>query len=143
MRRNNEIARAFLVEARTDLRSGRGLSQLGEYARTVTHCQQSVEKALKAMLATQGLFSATHDVSEPFRTTFPELSEVDRIADIASRLESIGARSRYPLFGRTDLPIWIPSEQYRQPDAQQALDEATFVFNTLTQYLADQHNVHL
>jgi HEPN domain-containing protein len=51
---NEDIAKAFLREAQSDLNSARVLLSAGEYARCIAHAQQTVEKTLKAVLAARG-----------------------------------------------------------------------------------------
>jgi HEPN domain-containing protein len=109
----------------------------------VALAQQAVEKMLKAALAARGVYPDTHEVSEPFRSVFSDLPDVDRLADIASRMEDIGVRSRYPLFRRADLPIWIPSERLGAADSERALDGATVIFHAISAYLADAFGVCL
>ncbi|MBI1925682.1 HEPN domain-containing protein [Candidatus Poribacteria bacterium] len=141
---NEDIARAFLREAQSDLNSARVLTTVGEYARCIAHAQHTVEKTLKAVLAARGtIITDRHQVSSDFVSLCADVPDVARIAQISARLERMGSRSEYPLFGDPNRPIWIPSERYGHADAQQALDEATFVFDTLAQYLADQHGVNL
>jgi HEPN domain-containing protein len=56
-------------------------------------------------------------------------------------MESIGFRTEYPLFGRRDLPVWIPSERYTEVDADEALQKAARVFEAVENHLAAEHNV--
>jgi HEPN domain-containing protein len=82
-----------------------------------------------------------HDVSEDFRQTYADWSLCGELADIATAMESIGFRTEYPLFGRRDLPVWIPSERYTEAEAREALQEASRVFQAIEDYLAAEHNV--
>jgi HEPN domain-containing protein len=141
---NKQIARAFLREAQSDFNAAGILRTAGEYARSVLHAQQTVEKAVKAVLAARGIIiTGRHQVSADFSVNCSDLPDHARITQIAVRLERIGSRSEYPLFGDPNRPIWIPSEQLGDADARQALDEATFVFDTLSQHLAGTHGVRL
>jgi len=56
-------------------------------------------------------------------------------------MESIGFRTKYPLFGRRDLPVWIPSERYGEAEAREALERATRVFEAIEEYLAAEHGI--
>ena len=139
---HHDIARALLIEAHADLEAARVLRQAGVYARCMAHCQQTVEKALKAALAVGDVIIADrHEVSEDFRQTYADWSLCDELADTAVALESIGFRTEYPLFGRRDLPVWVPSERYTEADANDALQKATRVFEVVANYLATKHNV--
>ena len=111
---HRDIARALLIEAHTDLEAAQALRQAGVYARCMAHCQHTVEKALKAVLAVRDvIITDRHDVSEDFRRTYTDWPLCSELADIAVTLENIGFRTEYPLFGRRDLPVWIPSETLR------------------------------
>ena len=102
-----------------------------------------MEKALKAALAVRDVIvTDRHEVSEDFRETYADWPLGSELADIAAKTESIGFRTEYPLFGRRDLPIWIPSEQYSEVDARNFLQKATRIFEAVEADLASNHNVH-
>jgi len=108
----------------------------------MAHCQHTVEKALKAVLAVRDvIITDRHEVSEDFRQAYADWSLCDELADIALDMESIGFRTEYPLFGRRDLPVWIPSERYTEANANEALQKATRVFKAVENYLAAEHDV--
>jgi HEPN domain-containing protein len=141
---HRDIARAFLREAQSDRNSARVLIAAGEYARCIAHAQQTVEKVLKAVLAARGtIVTGRHQVSPDFAASCTDIADSARIAQMAARLENAGSRSEYPLFGDPTRPIWIPSERLGPADAQQALAEASEVFDALSQYLADSHGIQL
>ena len=140
---HRDIARALIIESYTDLQAARALLEAKIYARCMAHCQQSVEKALKAALAARDVIvTDRHEVSEDFRETYTDWPSGSELADIAATTESIGFRTEYPLFGRRDLPIWIPSQQYSESDAKDFLQKATQVFGTVEEYLESEHNIH-
>jgi len=140
---HRDIARALLIEAHADLEAARVLRQAGVYARCMAHCQHAVEKAFKAALAVRDvIITDRHEVSEDFRQTYADWSLCNELADVAAEMESIGFRTEYPLFGRRDLPVWIPSERYSEADAGKALRRATRVFQAVENYLATEHGVH-
>jgi HEPN domain-containing protein len=139
---HRDIALALLIEAHADLGAARVLQQAGVYARCMAHCQHTVEKALKAALTVRDvIITDRHEVSEDFRQTYADWSLCDELADIAVTMEGIGFRTEYPLFGRRDLPVWIPSERYAEADADETLQKATRVFETVEIYLATKHDV--
>ena len=144
MLRHTDIAKSLLIEAHTDLDSARILLQAGIYARSLAHSQHTVEKILKAALTTRHIIiTDRHDVSEDFGNTFSNLLDIERILEIASEMETIGSKTEYPLFGRRDLPIWIPSEEITQQHAEIALANANYVFETLKRYLVEEHNIQV
>ena len=139
---HRDIARALLIEAYADLEAARVLSPAAVYARCMAHCQHAVEKVLKAALAVRDvIITDRHEVSEDFRQTYADWSLCDELVDITVTMESIGFRTEYPLFGRRDLPVWIPSERYTEADANEALQGATRVFEAIENYLAVEHDV--
>ena len=140
---HRDIARALIIESYADLQAAKALLDAKIYARCMAHCQQSVEKVLKAALAVRDVIvTDRHEVSEDFRETYADWPLGSELADIAAMTESIGFRTEYPLFGRRDLPIWIPSEQYREVDAKDFLQKATRIFGAVEEHLASNHNVH-
>lgn len=58
-----------------------------------------------------------------------------------SALEKEGTRTEYPLFGRPDLPIWIPSEHYGREDATKALAKAEYVFQAISDLLSQRYQI--
>jgi HEPN domain-containing protein len=58
-----------------------------------------------------------------------------QIIKYARELEIQGIKSRYPLFSRPDKPIWIPSEEYVEEDARDAIKKADFILNSLLQFI--------
>jgi len=66
MRSNLDVARLFLRKARSDLADvRRTLASEGPYDTALFHCQQAVEKYLKALLAANNVtFPKIHDVVE-------------------------------------------------------------------------------
>ena len=136
MPRHKDIAKALLKEAKADLNSAKLLLAGGEYSRAISHCQHTAEKALKAALALRGIIiTKEHIVSPDFLTAYQDFPEAEDIAIAVSSLEKEGTRTEYPLFGRPDLPIWIPSEHYDQEDAKEALAKAEYVFQAIQNLL--------
>ena len=121
---NKEIAQAFIKEAEADIRSAKLLLSGKEYSQTIVHCQHAVEKILKAALALRNIIiTKQHVVSPDFVAAFSDLGEVNQIGLAVSALEKEGTRTEYPFFGRPDLPIWIPSEEYNEADAKDAMEK--------------------
>ena len=142
MSSNKDIARAFLIEAAADLRSARLLLSGKEYSQSIVHCQHAAEKTLKAALALRNIIiTRQHAVSPDFVAAFPDLTEANQIALAVSALEKEGTRTEYPFFGRTDLPIWIPSEQYTEADARDALEKAEYVHQVVVAFLRQQYGL--
>ena len=131
-----EIARAFLIESDVDYRVTQLLRGTEFHSRTIAFAQQTVEKLVKACLALRGVVTLDHNLSSLFRALYqadvPEMDELVRHIDI---LERHGARPRFPLFQRRDLPLWVPSRDYREEDALRALQSADYVVQRLRPHL--------
>jgi HEPN domain-containing protein len=136
MDRAKEIARAYLIESEVDFEVSRILYQNGYNSRTVFFAQQASEKIDKACLAMKGIYITDHNLSSIFTNVFREqIPEVDRIVTAITELERHGTRSRFPLYHRPNLPIWIPSKEYKVDDAMNCLANLDIIFKTLKEFL--------
>ena len=136
MDRAKEIARAYLIESEVDFEVSRILYQNGYNSRTVFFAQQASEKIVKACLAMKGIYITDHNLSSIFTNVFREqIPEVDRIVTAITELERHGTRSRFPLYHRPNLPIWIPSKEYKVDDAMNCLANLEIIFKNLKEYL--------
>ncbi|MDP2844999.1 MAG: HEPN domain-containing protein [Candidatus Methanoperedens sp.] len=121
---STKIAKAFIAESKIDLISAQLLFDKGIYSRAVYFAQQSSEKAIKSCLALRNIISGEHRVTaffeEEFRKDFDK-KIFDEILKNARELEVLGVKTRYPLFSRPDKPLWIPSEEYTEEDAREAI----------------------
>jgi HEPN domain-containing protein len=139
----SEVARAFIKEAKVDLRSARLLSDGGEHSRAVAACQQAVEKAVKAALALKGIIVLEHQVADRLVAAFPQMKNVRQIARKVKALEWEGTKTRYPLFGRVDLPIWMPSDSYAEGDANEAITDAEWVIQETVIFIEQEYHFKL
>ncbi len=139
----SEVARAFVKEARVDLRSARLLSDGGEHSRAVAACQQAVEKAVKAALALKGVIVLEHQVADRLAVAFPKMKNVRQIARKVKALEWEGTKTRYPLFGRVDLPIWMPSDSYNEDDANEAIADTEWVIREIMIFIEQEYHLKL
>ena len=97
---------------------------------------------MKAALALRNIIiTKQHVVSPDFVTVFSDLQEANEIAMAVSTLEKEGTKTEYPFFGRPDLPIWIPSEEYNEADAKDALGKAEYVYRTVITFLRQKYNL--
>lgn len=139
----SEVARAFVKEARVDLRSAWLLSEGGEHSRAVAACQQAVEKVVKAALALKGIIVLEHQVADRLVAAFPRMKNVRQIARKVKALEWEGTKTRYPLFGRVDLPIWMPSDSYNEGDADEAIADADWVIQEIVTFIEQEYHLKL
>jgi len=140
---HSEVARAFFKEASTDLRSARLLRDGCEYSRTVAACQQAVEKAAKAALTLEGVIVMEHQVADRLVVAFPQMKDIREIGRKIKALEWEGTKTRYPLFGRVDLPIWTPSERYSEDDANAAIADTEFVVEAIVAFVKRTYQLEL
>lgn len=127
-----EVARAFRIESEVDLDVAKITFEKEIYSRTIFFAQQCMEKIVKAALAAKGIFTTDHHISSLFSAVYSEeISEIDKLVEAIDSLEQYGARARFPLYRRGDLPIWIPSREYSKDHAGVALRKAELVFSAL------------
>lgn len=113
-----------------------------EYSQTIVHCQHAVEKILKAALVLRNIIiTRQHMVSPDFVAAFSDLEEVNQIGLAVSALEKEGTRTEYPFFGRPDLPIWIPSEEYNEADAKDGMEKVEYVYRTVIAFLREKYDL--
>ncbi|MDI6902505.1 MAG: HEPN domain-containing protein [Methanocellales archaeon] len=146
--RFEEITKAFLIEADTDMKLAKAAYENDIHSGCVYHCQQCVEKSMKAVLAIMGTVGIIkHEVTDIFESKItnkiPLNENIKRVIDHGRFFESLGTKPRYPLFGRPDLPVWIPTKEYRKEDAEDALQKAIFVFENLTTLLKEVYEIEL
>jgi len=136
MHEPGEIARAFLSESDVDYRVAQLLRGTEFHSRTIAFAQQAVEKLVKACLALRGVVTLEHNLSSLFRALYQaDLPDMDELVKHIEELERHGARPRFPLFQRRDLPLWIPSRDYREEDAARAMYSAEYVVQRVKPHL--------
>jgi len=136
MHEPEEVARAFLTESDVDYRVAQLLRGTEFHSRTIAFAQQAVEKMVKACLALRGVVTLEHNLSSLFRALYQaDFPDMDELVKHIDGLERHGARPRFPLFQRRDLPLWIPSRDYREEDAARAMQSAEYVVQRMNPYL--------
>jgi HEPN domain-containing protein len=123
MHEPEEIARTFLVEGDVDYRVAQLLRGTEFHSRTIACAQQAVEKMVKACLALRGVVTLDHNLSSLFRALYQaDVSDVDELVGHSDELERHGARLRFPLFRRRELPVRVPSRDYQEADVARAME---------------------
>lgn len=136
MHEAREIARAFFIESEVDYRIAQLLSGTEYHSRTIYFIQQAVEKIVKACLSLKNIRTVDHNLSALFAAVYQEdFRNMDDLVRGIDSLERHGARVRFPLFQRPDLPIWIPSRSYTDGDAGRAMRTGDVVYRSLKGYL--------
>ncbi len=131
-----EIARAFLIECDVDYQVAEMLAKTAFHSRTIAFAQQAVEKLVKGCLALRGVVTLEHNLSSLFRALYQvDFPDMDEMVRRIEELEHHGARPRFPLFQRRDLPLWVPSRDYREEDGIRAMRSAEYVVQRVKPYL--------
>ena len=134
-----DIAEAYLLESSMDIQTARLTHTNGLYSRTIHFSQEAVEKITKACLAIKNIYTRDHKTSTLFMAVFgPLVQNADTIYQAMLSLEKHGARARFPLYQRTDLPLWVPSKVYGEEESREALAQAECVFDTLKPFLDEE-----
>ena len=100
MLRKEQIAKAFYLEARTDMKMAELAHDNGIYSRCVSMSQQVVEKMLKSALAMVGFYGLKkHEMLQYFTEEYNKILAEDpmnKIVRLVRPLEAEWIRSRYP-----------------------------------------------
>lgn len=94
-----DTARQWLAKAESDWKTVSLLSTHADCPRDTIcfHCQQYVEKLLKAFLTLKGIEAPrTHNLRRLIQLIEPDLSELGALIDESDRLTAHGVSSRYP-----------------------------------------------
>lgn len=136
-----DIAEAYLLESSIDIQTAKLTHANGLYSRTIHFAQEAVEKITKAYLATKNIYTRDHKTSTLFMAVFgSKLDQANEIFQAMITLEKHGARARFPLYQRTDLPLWVPSKVYGKEESGEALSQAELIYNTLKPYVEMELN---
>ena len=125
---NISLAQSYLEKARTRLKVIQLLYDEQDYSDVFREAQELVELALKGMLRAVGVEPPKHhDVGgllvEQRELFLPEVR--DKLADLAAISRSLRKERELAFYGDID---FVPSEQYSESDAAEALRQARRVF---------------
>lgn len=136
-----KLAKAFILRAKADLKSARDLLRADDFSDAALHAQQCAEKAVKALLVFENRFASRHIVSDIFSEVMEELKleDLDKVLECCKDLERHWIRPRYPFPEKGD--IWNPLEEYREKDAEEAVEKAVFVFERLKALLYERYGL--
>ena len=141
-RGNEEFVRLWLADAERDAEAAQALRERGIHDRSVYHCQQSVERAVKAVLACFGMFERIHFVGRKLNEAIQNHDAGDfeatlrRLGDIAVELEEHVSRSRYIIQDEEGEDLWIPAEHYSDAESALALGQAREALQTAREFAA-------
>jgi HEPN domain-containing protein/predicted nucleotidyltransferase len=138
---NRDFALVMMNDGARDFTIGVNIMEDGFYDKAVYHFQQSVEKAVKAVLICFGIFRKTHFVGEILLKELEarkiDLNWKDRLillARVSTEVEPEVTWSRYP--GIDDDALWIPCQEYTRDDALILKDRCEAVIRTAQDFLA-------
>jgi HEPN domain-containing protein len=139
---NRDFAMGMLQDAERDRLIGIRLLEEGFYDKSVYHFQQAVEKAVKAVLISLGIFQKTHLVGAVLRSAaqeerVPEHWRVPllEIAGFSESIEPEVGLSRYP--GIIEDALWLPAAEYTAEDAGEARDKVEKVLPVARSFVED------
>ena len=126
---NKDFSQAMLKDGERDLEIGRKLTKDSYYDKAVYHFQQSIEKSIKSVLISLGVFQKTHQIGAILRKVISERDDIPKwknklfeIAEISESVEPEMSLSRYP--GIIKDSLWLPFEEYTREDAEEARGKA-------------------
>lgn len=133
---NDDWARKWVEDAVRDLAAGEVLFGACLYDRCITHCQQTIEKSVKAVLACFGRLEQTHFVAAVLRAELElqnlqvegQVEALKQLADDAQTSEPAAIWSQYPREGADG--IILPAERYDISAAERGLAAAQRGLNT-------------
>ena len=119
---NKDFALAMLNDGKRDFEIGRKLTDDVFYDKAVYHFQQSIEKAVKAVLICFGVYKKTHFIGETLlnevenrKVNIEWKEKLITISNLSIEIEPEITWSRYPSIDNDTL--WIPYEEYTNDDA--------------------------
>ena len=135
---NISLAKSYLIKAEKRLKILDVLLKEEDYSDVIRQAQEIVELALKGMLRYVGIEPPKfHDVGGillEHRDKFPaDIKEhLNKIANISKRLRK---ERELAFYGDID---FIPTEEYSEEDALEAIKEASFIVNEAMRLMKNQ-----
>jgi len=144
---NKKIGREKFVEnwlklSRHDIEVAELMLKNYDWPNSVFYSQQSVEKAIKALLEANGIIVREHFLSKILkREILPKEKEketIEKIVEISSWFEKDKkwAITRYPI--KRGGKIVLPEEVFTKEIASEALKKAMFVFDSVSKILKEK-----
>jgi HEPN domain-containing protein len=133
---NTSLAQSYLFKATKRLKILPVLFDEGAWSDVVREAQEIVELSLKGMLRQVGIDPPKwHDVGSmllEYRGRFPEAAaeQLERLAGISAWLRK---EREFSFYGDID---FIPTEEYTQPDALRAMEDARLVVSVAATVIA-------
>ena len=136
---NRKEAERWMRQAEDDLDATSCLFESAHYSLACFHCQQAVEKALKAFMFAKGLLKMSDLDAHEVMTLAYRASGLDprlrAIPEMVVQIQGYYINTRYPHYRRGFSQSSIPTEMFSQDDANNAISKAGQILQILRQFL--------
>ena len=136
---NRNEAERWMRQAEDDLHATSCLFQSAHYSLACFHCQQAVEKALKALMFAKGHLKKSdlevHDVMALAYRASRLDPRLQAIPEMVACIQGYYINTRYPQYQRGFSQTSIPAEMFTQVDADDAISKAGEILLLLRQVL--------
>ena len=136
---NSNEARRWMRQAREDLEAAGCRFQNGHFTFTCFHCQQAVEKALKASMFAKGRFKKSDMDTHDLLTLAYRASQMDPrfggIPNMVVPMNGYYIKTRYPHYQTGFLQNTVPAEIFSHQDAENAILKAEEILQLIKQVL--------
>ena len=132
-------AQKWMSQAQEDLKAAACLFQNAHYSFTCFHCQQAVEKALKAVLFAEGRLKNSDLEAHDLLTLAYRVSGIDErfqvIPNMVASMHEYYIKTRYPDYRRGFFQSSIPAKMFSYEDAKDAISKAEEILKLIQQVL--------
>ena len=136
---NKKEAERWMRQAEDDLETSSSIFESAHYSQACFHCQQAVEKALKALMFAKGRLKKSDLDAHEVMTLAYRASGLDprlrAIPQMVMRIQGYYTNTRYPHYQRGFSQSSIPAEMFSQDDADDAISKAGEILQILRQVL--------
>ena len=132
-------AQKWMRQAQEDLKASSCLFQNAHDSFTCFHCQQAVEKALKAVLFPEGRFKNSDLEAHDLLTLAYRVSGIDErlqaIPNMVASMHEYYIKTRYPDYQRGSFQSSILAKMFSYEDAEDAISKAEEILKLIQQVL--------
>ena len=136
---NENEARRWMRQSREDLETADCLIQKRRFAFACFHCQQAVEKALKALMFAKGRLKKSDLEAHDILTLAYRASGMDQslrgVPNMVATIHGYYIKTRYPQYQRGLNQNTIPAEMYSHADAENATSKGEEILQLIQQVL--------
>ena len=136
---NKKEAERWIRQAEDDLDGTSCLFESAHYSLACFHCQQAVEKALKALMFARGLLKMSDLDKHEVMTLAYRASGLDPrlqvIPQMVMRIQGYYTNTRYPHYQKGFSQSSIPAEMFSEDDADDAISKTREILQILRQFL--------